>query len=76
MITKEKMLWSFSKLSQRLYKEMYEYLCGEFVCGYWGLQGWINYKTVDEEPAGCQRCILEQQQQQQRSLFVLTLAQK
>ena len=39
MITKEKMLWSFSKLSQLLSKEMYEYQCGEFVCGYWGLKG-------------------------------------
>ena len=26
------MLWSFIKVSQIIYKEMYEYQCGEFVC--------------------------------------------
>ena len=35
MITKEKMLRSFIKLSQLISKEKYEYQSGEFVCGYW-----------------------------------------
>ena len=39
MITKEKMLRSVIKPSQLISKEMYEYQCGEFVCGYWGLKG-------------------------------------
>ena len=39
MTTKEKMRRSFIKLSQLIFKEMYEYQCGEFVCGYWGLKG-------------------------------------
>ena len=34
MITKEKMLWSVIKPSQLISKEMYEYQCGEFGCGY------------------------------------------
>jgi len=44
MITKEKMLWSFVKLSQLISKEMYEYQSGEFVCGYWGLK--VNYDNT------------------------------
>ena len=42
IITKEKMVWSFIKLSQLISKEVYEYQCGEFVCGYWGLKGYQN----------------------------------
>ena len=42
MITEEKMLWSFIKLSQLISQEMYKYQFGEFVCGYWGLRGTIN----------------------------------
>ena len=33
MINKEKMLWSFIKLSQLVSQEMYEYQFGEFVSG-------------------------------------------
>ena len=36
MITKEKMLWSFIKLSQLISREMYEYQYREFVCEYLG----------------------------------------
>ena len=39
MITKEKTLWSFVKISQLISKEMNDHQCGEFVCGYWGLKG-------------------------------------
>ena len=39
MITKEKMIWPSIKLSQRISKEMYDYLSGEFVCVYWCLKG-------------------------------------
>ena len=38
MFTKEKMLWSFIKLSQIISKEMYEYEGEEFVCVYCGLK--------------------------------------
>ena len=39
MITKGKMLWSFTKFSQLFFKEMYEGQYGEFICGYRGLKG-------------------------------------
>ena len=39
MITKEKMLRSVIKPSQLISKEMYEYQCEEFACGYWGSKG-------------------------------------
>ena len=39
IITKEKMLWSFTKFSQLFFKEMYEGQYGEFICGYRGLKG-------------------------------------
>ena len=39
MITKEKTLCSFVKISQPISKEMNDHQCGEFVCGYWGLKG-------------------------------------
>ena len=39
-INRKLVLWSFIiKLSQLILNEMYEYQCGEFVCGYWGLKG-------------------------------------
>ena len=38
LITKERMLWSFTKFSQLFLKEMYGDQSGEFVCGSLGLK--------------------------------------
>ena len=60
MTTKEKIICSVIKLSQRFFfEEMYEGQYGEFICGYRGLKGLImevqlytckflaNYKTLE-----------------------------
>ena len=39
LITKGNMLWSNTKFSQLLFKELYGGQCGEFVCGSLGLKG-------------------------------------
>ena len=39
MITKEKLLWTFIRLSQFISEELCEYQSGEFACGCWGLKG-------------------------------------
>ena len=35
------MLWSLNKFSQLILWEMYGYQCGEFLCGYWGMKGYV-----------------------------------
>ena len=42
LITKGRTLWSHTKLSQLLLKEMYGDQSGEFVCGSWGLRGEVT----------------------------------
>ena len=41
MITREKMLWSFIKLSPFISKEMYEDQAEQFESSDWGLKGWF-----------------------------------
>ena len=47
--TKKKILWSFIDFSQiNFFKEMYNALSGEFVCGFWSLKG---DKEIQPPPA-------------------------
>ena len=47
MITKEKMPQCFFKLSQLILKgNVCRDKFGEFVCGYWGLKGYLIYSAL------------------------------